>query len=234
MTVVTTVSYRFNVKMMMRAFNKFSKATGLVVNPLKCRLYCAGVEKEMKQDILRATGFPEGQLPFKYLGVPVTGKKLDTHHYMLLIDRIVGKIKHWTARMLLYAGRLQLIKSVTFALTNYWLQCFPFPKSVLHKIESICRILLWKGGFEGSRKFPVAWKKICKQKSHGGLDVIDIVVWNETNLIRLLWNLSGKADSLWVRWIQAYYMKTKNLMELDVKNNHTWIMKAILMQRQYG
>lgn len=70
---------------------------------------------------------------------------------------------------------------------------------------------------------------MCKPKFHGGLDIIDIEVWNETNMIRLLWNLSGKSDSLWVRWIQAYYMKTKNIMEVEVKNNYTWIMKIVLM-----
>lgn len=134
--------------------------------------------------------------------------------------------------MLSYAGRLQLIKSVMFAIMNNWMQVFPFPKGVLQKIESICRNFLWTGGYEGSRKAPVAWKDVCKLKSNGGLDIIDIEIWNKANLIRLLWNLSGKSDSLWVRWIQAYYMKNKHLMEIEVKAGYTWIMKEILDQRE--
>ncbi|XP_058727134.1 uncharacterized protein LOC131598565 [Vicia villosa] len=147
-----------SVEMMMTAYGKFSKAIGLVVNPQKCRIYCAGVDEKTKRDMLTTSGFQEGQLPFKHLGVPVTGKKLYTHQYSPLIDKIVCRIKHLTARLLTYARRLQLINSVTFALTNYWLNCFPFPKHVLQKIESICRIFLWTGGFKGSRKAPVAWK----------------------------------------------------------------------------
>jgi hypothetical protein len=165
---------KVSVEMMMRAYGKFSKATGLVVNPQKCRIYCAGMDELTKQNVPEASGFQEGQLPFKYLGVPVTGKKLSVRHYSPLIDKIVGKIKHWTARLLTYAGRLQLINSVTFALTNFWLTCFPFPKTVIQKIESICRIFLWTGGFEGSRKAPVAWKQVCRPLNHGGLNVIDI------------------------------------------------------------
>lgn len=122
---------KISVGMMMRAYESFSKATGLLVNPQKCSLLCAGIDAVTKREILEVSGFQEGQLPFKYLGVPVTSKKLSTIHYSPLIDKIVGKIKHWTARLLSYAGRLQLVNRVMFALTNYWLNCFPFPKSVL-------------------------------------------------------------------------------------------------------
>ena len=57
---------------------------------------------------------------------------------MMLIDKIVDRAKHWSMRMLSYAGRLQLLKSISFAITNYWLQCIPLPKFVIKKINSIC------------------------------------------------------------------------------------------------
>ncbi|CAK8572717.1 unnamed protein product [Lathyrus sativus] len=205
--------------MMMKTYGKFSKATRLAVNQQKCRIYCAGMDELTKQNIIKASGFQEGQLPFKYLGVPVIGKKLSVRHYAPLIDKIVGKIKHWTAWLLTYAGRLQLINCVMFAITNYWFTCFPFPKTVIQKIESICRIFLWTGGFEGSRKAPVVWKQICSPRSHGGLNFVDIEVWNKTTLMKLLWNLSGKEDSLWVKWIQTYYIKTNDLMEIQCKKS---------------
>ncbi|CAK8568890.1 unnamed protein product [Lathyrus sativus] len=91
-----------------------------------------------------------------------------------------------------------------FAMTQYWLTCFPFPKTVLQRIESICRIFLWIGGFEGSRKAPVAWKQICSPRSHGGLNVVDLEVWNKATILKLLWNVSEKEDSLWVKWVQTY------------------------------
>ncbi|XP_058726244.1 uncharacterized protein LOC131597570 [Vicia villosa] len=127
----------------------------------------------MKNEIAKVTNFQEGQLPFKYLGVPVTGKKLPIRHYMSLIDR----------------------------------------------------------GFEGSCKAPVAWKKVCTPKSYGGPNIIDLDLWNKTNMIRLLWDINGKADSLWVRWIQAYYLKNKHRMEIEIKPHYSWIMKAVLDQR---
>lgn len=110
-----------SMDMMMHTSKKFSNATGLKVNPQKCHLYCAEIDREIKEYIGELTKFKEGKFPFKYLGVPVTNKKLPIQHYMPLIDHVVGKIKHWSARLLSYAGRLQLINSISFALTNYWL-----------------------------------------------------------------------------------------------------------------
>ncbi|CAK8574090.1 unnamed protein product [Lathyrus sativus] len=220
-----------SVDLMMAAYAKFSKATGLVVNPQKCRIYLAGVDEKTKKDIRMASDFQMGQLPFRYLGVPVTSKKLSIAQYSSLIDKIVEKVQHWTTRLLTYAGRLQLIKSVMFATTNYWLNCFPFPKGVLKKIETICHIFLWTGGFAGNRKSPVSWKQVCKPFGYGGLDIIDIEVLNNVNLMKLLWNLSGKEDSLWGRWIQAYYIKNRSLLDIECTSNDSWIMKVILSQR---
>lgn len=136
----------------------------------------------------------------------MTGKKLTLHHYINLIDRILGRITHWSASLLNYAGRIQLLKSVTFDVMNYWMQCFPFPKFVIHKIDAIFRTFMWTGGTELSRKSHIAWKPVCKPKSQGGLNMINLEVWNKTNLVRLLWNLNGKSDSLWVKWAHTYLL----------------------------
>lgn len=122
---------------MMKAFGKFSKSTFLKVNPTKCCIYFVGVNQRTNEGIKHVTAFEEGILPFRYLGVLMTSMKLTIHNYMNLIDMIVGRINHWSSRLLSYAGRIQLLKSVTFAIMNYWMQCLPFPKFVLHRIDMI-------------------------------------------------------------------------------------------------
>lgn len=50
-------------------------------------------------------------------------------------------------------------------------------------------------------------------------------------LLKLLWNLSDKVDSLWGRWIHTYYVKNHNIMDIKVRTNASWIVKEILNQR---
>ncbi|XP_058742519.1 uncharacterized protein LOC131615016 [Vicia villosa] len=120
-----------SVEMVMQAFNDFSKAIGLVVNPSKCKLFFGNVEGDIKQKIQEIIGFAEGCLPFRYLGIPITSKKLVIVHYLPIIEKVMARINHWSSRLLSFAGKTQLIKGVLFALTNYWLQCLPLPKKVI-------------------------------------------------------------------------------------------------------
>ncbi|XP_045822376.1 uncharacterized protein LOC123915284 [Trifolium pratense] len=113
------------------------------------------------------------------------------------------------------------------------MQCLPFPKAVIRKINSICRTFFWTGSIEKSRKAPVAWKSVCQPKRNGGLNLIDLEGWNHISLLKLLWNLCGKSDSLWVKWIHAYYTKNQQIMEAAIPDNASWIMKAVMKQREY-
>ncbi|WMV18118.1 hypothetical protein MTR67_011503 [Solanum verrucosum] len=64
------------IKLMYDAFMKFSKASRLQANIDKSPIYIAGVSDQTNQDIVEALGFSVGTLPFRYLGVPLSSKKL--------------------------------------------------------------------------------------------------------------------------------------------------------------
>jgi hypothetical protein len=83
-----------SVELVMAKLLEFSKSTGLYVNPSKCKIYYGGVDEHTKEVIRRTTSFADGTLPFRYLGVPLTSKKLSIHHYMPLVDRIVDQIRN--------------------------------------------------------------------------------------------------------------------------------------------
>ncbi|WMV10561.1 hypothetical protein MTR67_003946, partial [Solanum verrucosum] len=85
-----------------------SKASGLQANTDKSSIYIAGVSDQTKQDIVEVLGFNVGTLPFRYLGVPLSSKKLIVVAYLPLIEKITSKITCWSAKLLSYAGRMQL------------------------------------------------------------------------------------------------------------------------------
>ncbi|CAK8532559.1 unnamed protein product [Lathyrus sativus] len=127
------------VEFMMRDFNSFFASTGLVVNQGKCKIFFGGLDESSKDDIRVLIGFQEGSLPITYLGVPLSSKKLNINHYMPLVERIVRRIHHWSSKLFSYAGRVELVKSVTNSIAQYWLQCFPIPKVMIKKIDVIHR-----------------------------------------------------------------------------------------------
>ncbi|CAK8544456.1 unnamed protein product [Lathyrus sativus] len=221
-----------SMEILQRTIISFLDSTGMKINPTKSKVYFGSVSDPVKHSILNFTAYNEGTLPFRYLGVPVSSKKLFVVHYMPLVDKLLSRITHWSSRLLSYAGRLQLIKTVLYAITSYWMQCICFPKTVISKINAICRSFLWTGGSTISRKSPIAWDKVCKPAVKGGLNVLDLVAWNSMFMMKLLWNICMKTDDLWVRWIHAYYLKNEDVMNRMVKNSDSNIFKTILLQRE--
>ncbi|XP_058783490.1 uncharacterized protein LOC131658182 [Vicia villosa] len=223
-----------SVELMKGAFNTFTNSTGLRANASKSRMYFGGINDDLKHELLSMTGFTEGALPVRYLGVPLTSRRLNVHHYMPLIEKIAGRMHHWTTKLLSYAGRIQLVKSITRAVAQFWMQCFPIPKGVIKKIEDICRKFIWTGNHENnSSKSPVAWIKVCSSYKQGGLQILNMYWWNCALLMKCLWNISEKADNLWVKWINCHYLKGRDVMEYEIKGSNSWMFKGILKQREH-
>ncbi|OIT39896.1 hypothetical protein A4A49_55824 [Nicotiana attenuata] len=109
-----------SVQLLYDFFQQFSKASGLIANQEKNSIYFGGVTEDMQQNIIKCLGFSKGSLPFRYLGVPLSSKRLSVAQCQPLLDKMVGRIKNWTVKFLSNAGRLQLIKSVLFAIQSFW------------------------------------------------------------------------------------------------------------------
>ncbi|XP_074305978.1 uncharacterized protein LOC141641206 [Silene latifolia] len=101
-----------SVMVLLRSFATFSAASGLQMNKQKSNIYFSGVQWPIKDYIISISGCVEGQLPFKYLGVPITAGKLRKADCQLLIEKIVERIRSFGAWKISYAGRVVLVKSV--------------------------------------------------------------------------------------------------------------------------
>nr|XP_009778828.1 PREDICTED: uncharacterized protein LOC104228121 [Nicotiana sylvestris] len=161
-----------SIKLMLKSFNHFSEVSGLKANLEKSALYIAGVTKEFKERILDEMQLTLGELPFRYLGVPLSSKKLSVQQCMPLIEKIIARINCWTTKWLSYSGRLQLLKSAIFEMQTYWAQAFLLPKKILKMIVTVCRTFLWTGKNDISRRALIAWDTICMPLSAGGLNIL--------------------------------------------------------------
>ncbi|XP_024014231.1 uncharacterized protein LOC112088180 [Eutrema salsugineum] len=102
-----------------RLFDDFEKRSGLQISLEKSTLYLAGVSDQSRDSILETFPFGMGQLPIRYLGLPLLTKKMAKIDYEPLSKKIRGKISSWIARSLSFAGRLQLIRSVLMSISNF-------------------------------------------------------------------------------------------------------------------
>jgi hypothetical protein len=99
-----------------------------------------------------------------------------------LLNALELTVQGWIGKHLSYAGRLELVRSVLFGKVQLWLNIFPMPEVVLHRLTSICRNFLWTGNIGRNGSALVAWKFLCLPKVEGGLGLFDFKARNRSFL----------------------------------------------------
>ncbi|XP_027769708.1 uncharacterized protein LOC114075550 [Solanum pennellii] len=145
-------------------FQMFSQASGLVANAGTSSIHFGGVKMTIQEHILQELKFVKGELPFRYLGVPSSTKRVSIVQCKPLIDKILGRITSWTTRFLSYADRAQLVNNVLFAIQIFWAQVFALPKNIIQEIESIWKRFLLSENVDLLKIALIAWEKLCKPK----------------------------------------------------------------------
>lgn len=175
---------------------------------------------------------PLGCFPFKYLGVPLTTRKLFYNECKPLIEKTMARVRTWSVKKLSYVARIQLINAILHGFQLYWCQIFMLPKKVYKEIQGICRIFLWTGQDSYSRKAPIAWESLCLPKSCGGLNIKNLVIWNKAAVAKHFWAVCQKQDRLWIKWLHEFYIKQQNILLMATPNWLSWSMKKVLESRE--
>ncbi|XP_074305324.1 uncharacterized protein LOC141640419 [Silene latifolia] len=197
------------------------------MNKDKSEIYCNGIKGEELQVIVQMSGFRVGNFPFRYLGIPISYKRISIGDCSKLVEKMVDRIRGWGARKLSYAGRLVLVQSVLSQLHSYWARIFVIPKGIIRRIESICRNYLWEGVDQYHKAPAVAWDKVCQDQKQGGLGVINCMAWNTALIGKYTWWLACKEDHLWIRWVHHVYMKQQDWFEYIPNMNTSWTWRQI-------
>lgn len=139
---------------------------------------------------------------------------------------------NWNGRFLSYAGRLQLIKSVTMSLTNFWLSAFRLPTQCLRGIEKLCAAFLWLGPDLNPKKSKVGWVDVCRKKEEGGLGLRPLKEVNEVSCLKLVWRILSGQNSLWVKWIHKYLIRKGSFWSVkESTTTGSWMWRKILKTR---
>ncbi|KAK1441012.1 hypothetical protein QVD17_06848 [Tagetes erecta] len=127
----------------MEVLRKFAGMSGLSPNMHKSTVFFCHVPLQVKNGILNRFQFIEGKLPVKYLGVPLISSRLNHHQCRELTDRLEKRISSWDNKLLSFAGRLQLVRSVLSSMHIFWAAAFMIPSYTAKEIEAKLRNFLW-------------------------------------------------------------------------------------------
>ena len=107
--------------------------------------------------------------PCKYLGLPLTIRKLTKADLQPMVDKVAEMLPGWKAALMSTTGRAILAKAVLTAVPVYLLIALDAPKWLLRAIDKLRRAFLWKGRRQvNGGHCPVAWERRAARRSLEG------------------------------------------------------------------
>ncbi|KAK4384096.1 Retrovirus-related Pol polyprotein from type-1 retrotransposable element R2 [Sesamum angolense] len=200
-----------SVNLFRRGLEVFASLSGLHTNPQKSQLIISKAAQGIRSALIDTLGYQEGQLPVRYLGLPLISSHLTISDCQPLFQKIDRRNNGWEGTSLSFTGRVQLIKSVLLALGVYWAMAFLLPKGVIKEIVKRLRNFLWKG--TSASGYPkVARDLACRPLEEGGQGIRDVLALNRALMSRHLWSvICHDRTSIWVDWIVHYRLRGKSI-----------------------
>jgi hypothetical protein len=177
----------------------FGVASGLKTNLQKSNVLpirsirCGDHELEVVQHELPCA---LAEFACKYLGLPLSLKKLKREHLQPIIDRMADQLLGWKADLLTRAGRKVHVQFVLTSMLIYITMAVDIPQWAHKAMDTIRRSYFWRGHKEEAYCL-VAWDTVCRPLQLGGLGISNLKNLGWVLRVRWLWLQKTKPHRPW-------------------------------------
>ncbi|GLT58322.1 hypothetical protein SLA2020_312230 [Shorea laevis] len=111
-----------NCKFFSSVMQGFCERSGLKINHEKSKvLFSKNVHAQTRDTLGSLLGLPQTSSLGKYLGIPISPRKLKQADCNFILDKVRSKLAGWKTKFFTMAGRTTLIKFVLAATPNYYM-----------------------------------------------------------------------------------------------------------------
>ncbi|KAM6558351.1 hypothetical protein CsatA_027590 [Cannabis sativa] len=200
--------------------------------PKSSVLFSRNLSSQRKEQILGNLNIDQVRGDERHLGNPFVFKRRKKEDYFRLKESLMKKLEGWKMKLLSYAGRLTLIKSVTSAIPIYAMSTSRIPLSSCRELDALMRKFWWLGKVDKNRYLALkAWDQICQPKISGGLGIRRCEDMNKALVAKLAWNLASHEDRPWVNCLLKKYCNHESFWSVKKKSNDSFQWICILDSR---
>jgi len=113
------------------------------------------------------------------------------------------------------------------------MQCYKLPSRITDHLDRIHRDFFWKNSSSDKGLPLIAWDKICRPKTLGGLGLRKTAAVNTAFLAKLGWKVLTQPDNVWVQQMRAKYGAPDHFFEARPKPADSWVWKCLLRLRPF-
>lgn len=197
-----------NTKNLLQIFKEYEAASGQMINLKKSSItFGNNVYQHTRNGIMRTLQIPNIGGGGKYLGLPEQFGKRKKEMFHYIQARVQRKIDGWQKKFLSAAGKETLIKSISYAMPIYSMNCFQLPMELCSDIDSMVARFWW-GSTKDKRKLSwVAWRKMTSSKKSGGMGFQVLHLFNQGLLANKVWKIVQRPKCLLYRILKGRYFR---------------------------
>jgi len=219
-----------DLQMVNALLHLFGTATGLRTNIQKCSISPIHCSDDVLAEVMDHFPCEIQNFPCKYLGLPLSLKKLTRAQLQPLIEKVAGRLPGWKADLMSRAGRATYVQSVLTSILIYYAIALDLPPWCLKAVEKFCRNFLWRGRKEiNGGHCLITWPKVSRPKELGGLGILDLQKFGWALRMRWLWLGKTDPNKPWAAFAVTTHKNTHALFALAVttvvgngKNTKFW------------
>lgn len=190
------------VRVIRRVLEKFCRASGQKVSLWKSKIFfSSNVTRERGELISRESGISSTRDLGKYLGMPILQKRINKDTFEEVLEKFASRLSDWKKQTLSLARRVTLTKAVLSSIPVHSMSTICLPISTFEKLDSLSRSFVW-----GSGQHLVAWDKIYRPKTEGGLGIRVSRHMNKALIAKVGWRLLQDKESLWAKVMRSKYV----------------------------
>lgn len=207
-----------NLKLILYCFEWLSR---LKINFHKSEVYVFGTNQAESYDMANKNCVL-GELPLKYLGIPVSDKHLNVERFSYITNKMLKRLDPWKGKHITSGGCRQILtNSCLSSIPMYCMSFYDLQGGVHAKIDGIRSRFLWQGAEKKFRYHMAKFEMVCRP-NQGGLGVINTTIMNECLLVKWIWKIHMEPNSLWFKILKAKYMKRGGSLLLNVGGAHNF------------
>jgi hypothetical protein len=123
-----------NMKFLLYCFEWMS---GLKIKYHKSELVTFGVDKETEEKFANMLNCTVGGMPLKYLGFPISSKRLGVKAFTGLGEKMRKKLQPWKGKHLTSGGRLNLTNTSLSSMPIYWMSMYLLHVETQQQMDTI-------------------------------------------------------------------------------------------------
>jgi hypothetical protein len=199
-----------NLKFLLFCYEELS---GMKINYMKSEVYTVGLSEQESQRVADAFNCNLGSFPMKYLGLPISERRLSKSELSDSADKMEKRLQTWKCGHLSSGGKSILINSSLTSIPMYTMGFYWLYEGIHQRFDSCRSKFFWEGVGNKKKFHMIKWEALDKPKEFGGLGFIDTRVMNIALLCKWIFRLESGEDSLCMNLLRRKYLKGKGFYQ---------------------